>query len=443
MTSEAIPTLTLGEICAQQQGGLIQTGPFGGQLHASDYSAEGVPVIMPADIVGGTVSLSKIARVHPAHVERLAQHKVLLSDIVFSRRGDVTRYAYIREREVGWLCGTGCIKVRIGHGNKALPEYVAYALSTSEVKEWLIRHAVGATMLNLNAAILSDLPIILPPLAHQREIASLLRTLDDRFQVCVTAINILESMTQTIFRSWFIDFDVVQAKADSREPTLIDAATANLFPRVLVETQLGWIPEGWRVAKYADLLDPTAERVGAQHFPEYSATVDGILPRDGRFTKQLSRSRSANKLVRKNDLVFGLSRGVLNFGVMVDPIGSVSPVYEVFRVDAEQFIPQILEFYIRHHMRAHMDILKPGAREGQPIDRNYLLSKSVLIPDMRVQRAFCDLVLGPESIGALVQSNRQRAATLADLRDTLLPRLISGQLRIPEAQEAVEEALTV
>ena len=99
---------TLGQICAAQ-GGAIQTGPFGSQLHTSDYKAVGVPVVMPTNIGEGGIVLDGIARIDQADVERLSQHKLRLGDIVFSRRGDVTKNALVREHEVGWFCGTGCL----------------------------------------------------------------------------------------------------------------------------------------------------------------------------------------------------------------------------------------------------------------------------------------------------------------------------------------------
>ena len=91
----------------------IQTGPFGSQLHQSDYSEHGIPVIMPKDLLNGHVSEASIARVAKDHVERLSKHKVEVGDILYSRRGDVGRCAFTTKKEEGWLCGTGCLRVSI------------------------------------------------------------------------------------------------------------------------------------------------------------------------------------------------------------------------------------------------------------------------------------------------------------------------------------------
>ena len=99
---------TLGAISVS-----IQTGPFGSQLHQSDYSENGIPVVMPKDLINGKISTESIARVDESHVERLSRHKVSAGDILYSRRGDVGRCAFVSENEANWLCGTGCLRVTI------------------------------------------------------------------------------------------------------------------------------------------------------------------------------------------------------------------------------------------------------------------------------------------------------------------------------------------
>ncbi len=143
-------------------GGVIQTGPFGSQLHASDYQPTGVPVVMPQDLTGRRVSDERIARVSEREADRLSRHRLRNGDIVFSRRGDVGRHAIVSNREIGWLCGTGCLLVRPGNA-ESISTFVSAALARPESLEWLVRHAVGATMPNLNTKILSTLPLIRPP----------------------------------------------------------------------------------------------------------------------------------------------------------------------------------------------------------------------------------------------------------------------------------------
>lgn len=151
---------TLGEQ-AKAHGGFIQTGPFGSQLHAADYVDEGIPVVMPQDLVNRRISVAKVARVTEEMALRLSRHALQPGDVVYSRRGDVERHALVSERETGWLCGTGCLLVRLGKTWQS-QAYLSEALDLPATREWLVRHAVGATMPNLNTSILGDVPLLIP-----------------------------------------------------------------------------------------------------------------------------------------------------------------------------------------------------------------------------------------------------------------------------------------
>lgn len=152
---------SLGEE-VRAHGGLLQTGPFGSQLHASDYADAGVPVVMPQDMVGRRITTTRIARVPEEVADSLSRHKLQAGDIVYSRRGDVERHARVTSREMGWLCGTGCLLVRMGSA-WASHAYLSELLNYGTTREWIVRHAVGATMPNLNTSILSALPLLMPP----------------------------------------------------------------------------------------------------------------------------------------------------------------------------------------------------------------------------------------------------------------------------------------
>src|SRR5690606_18355557 len=120
-------TRTLGEICDEVDG-IIQTGPFGSQLHQSDYQECGIPVVMPKDLIDGRVSTESIARVGAEDAERLSRHRLEAGDIVYGRRGDIGRKALITDREAGYLCGTGCLRISLG--SKVVdPTYLHYYLS--------------------------------------------------------------------------------------------------------------------------------------------------------------------------------------------------------------------------------------------------------------------------------------------------------------------------
>lgn len=148
--------ITLGDIAA------IQTGPFGSQLHASDYVENGIPVIMPTNIGNNlNIEVDAIAKINEDDLYRLSRYQVFEDDIVYSRRGDVERCAFITKSQNNWLCGTGCLRVRFKKGD-IVPKFFAYQLSTDEAKGWISGHAVGSTMPNLNSSILAQVPLIKP-----------------------------------------------------------------------------------------------------------------------------------------------------------------------------------------------------------------------------------------------------------------------------------------
>ncbi|WP_293653206.1 restriction endonuclease subunit S, partial [Thiolapillus sp.] len=183
-------TRTLGDIC-DDAGGEIKTGPFGSQLHQSDYSENGTPVVMPKNIIDGTVSVADIARIADQHVERLSQHCLKVGDIVYGRRGDIGRHALIKSREDGWLCGTGCLRITAGNG-ELQPNFLHYYLDQDDVKGWILNQAVGATMPNLNTTILRSVPVTYPSRESQRKIAAILSAYDDLIENNLRRIKILE-----------------------------------------------------------------------------------------------------------------------------------------------------------------------------------------------------------------------------------------------------------
>lgn len=167
---------TLGEIVRRTRG-VIQTGPFGSQLHASDYRPEGTPLIMPVNIGDNVIYEDGIARIGPEDVKRLARHRLCTGDILFSRRGDVGRRSIVRPEHDGWLCGTGCLAVKFGSMVDGVnPMYVALLIGRPDLQTWLADNAVGGTMPNLNTSILSSLPFYLPPRAQQDAVVQALES---------------------------------------------------------------------------------------------------------------------------------------------------------------------------------------------------------------------------------------------------------------------------
>lgn len=220
-------SVTLGEVSTN-----IQTGPFGSQLHQSDYSDGGVPVVMPKDLVDGHISEDSIARASMSHVDRLSRHKIEVGDILYSRRGDVGRCAFATEVEQGWLCGTGCLRVTIDQ-SKAIPKFIFYQLQKAETIGWVEKHAVGSTMLNLNTSILGSVPIELPSMAEQQMIVHVLSAYDDLIENDQKQIKLLEEAAQRLYKEWFVDLR---------------------FPGYETTPIVDGIPQGWHEGTIQDVV---------------------------------------------------------------------------------------------------------------------------------------------------------------------------------------------
>lgn len=244
---------TLGEVVARG-GGSVQTGPFGSQLHASDYVPVGIPSIMPVNIGDNRLIRDGIACITEVDAQRLSKHIVRKGDIIYSRRGDVERRALVRDAEDGWFCGTGCLKVRLGQG-VVLPEFAAFYLGHPEVREWIVRHAVGATMPNLNTGIMEAIPFLLPPLPQQELIAATLGALDDKIEQNRRTNRELEGLAQAMFKAWFVDFEPVKAKASGKTSFAgMPPAAFAALPDRLTDSPLGQVPQGWEIRPIGDLV---------------------------------------------------------------------------------------------------------------------------------------------------------------------------------------------
>ncbi|MGW5215159.1 restriction endonuclease subunit S [Streptomyces sp. NPDC004051] len=186
---------TLGALCAAG-GGSIQTGPFGSQLHASDYVDAGIPSVMPQNIGENIITEDGIARITEGDAQRLSKYLLREGDVVYSRRGDVKRRALVRRHESGWLCGTGCLRVRAG--NAVEPLFLSHYLGEPEVQNWIHQHAVGATMPNLNTSILGAVPVVLPPNDVRARINKDFTALDARSIAAVGENKTLAALRDTL-----------------------------------------------------------------------------------------------------------------------------------------------------------------------------------------------------------------------------------------------------
>ncbi len=432
---------TLGQIC-ESQGGAIQTGPFGSQLHTSDYKEVGIPVVMPTNIGDGGIVEDGIARIDQVDVDRLSQHKLRLGDIVFSRRGDVTKNALIGSREIGWFCGTGCLKVRLGNESIANAKFISHCLRQPEIKDWLTRHAVGATMPNLNTGILSAVPIQLPPLQTQLEIASMLGALDDRIALLRASNATLEAIAQAMFKSWFVDFDPVHAKQQGRAPEGMSEATAALFPDSFEESELGLVPRGWKVGTLADMaVYQNGYAFKTQDWQDTGHPVvkignvkPGIIDIAGTSCVSSDTVIGLERfLLKRGDLLVGMTGYVGETGLMPDTNPPAYLNQRVGRISTSRGIADLGFVYciVRNAAyKTYAETKSHGSAQAN-VSGTELMSYPTVLPSSDVLETFNHIT---HRLIDKVLANHAQAQTLATLRDTLLPRLISGQLSLPDVK---------
>jgi type I restriction enzyme, S subunit len=179
--------------------GFLQTGPFGSQLHAHEYVYDGIPVIMPQDILFGEVCVDNIARILELRANDLCRHRVQLNDIVFSRRGDLTRAAAINERENGWVCGTGCFLLRVPI-DMMDSRWLVDVYRHHRVQLQIDTNAVGSTMPSLNNGVMEQLLIAFPNIEEQQEITRHRGAIDAMSRSSVEKLNKLYSLKTALMQ---------------------------------------------------------------------------------------------------------------------------------------------------------------------------------------------------------------------------------------------------
>lgn len=288
--------------------------------------------------------------------------------------------------------------------------FLYWIMRTPAYQSFIATHSSGTTVHHTSPKGIGNYVFKLPPLDDQRRIASILSSLDRKIELNNKINADLEEMAQAIFKNWFVDFEPFK---DGK----------------FVDSELGMIPEGWKVVVFDNILKVTTTKTGKEGIPEYSVTNTGIHPRDEKFTKNLSKSSAKNKLIRKGNLVFGMSREILNWGIMKEEVGGVSSAYNVYIVDEKIVSTTYLECFIAQRMDYFADLIKPASREGQGVDKALLMKKIICIPPSEVLDVFLEKY---NSIMHLTEIRNQENSRLSTLRDTLLPRLMSGELEVPE-----------
>ena len=367
----------------------IQTGPFGSQLHQSDYSVIGIPVVMPKDIIAGNIEEASIARVEQHHIDRLSRHMISYGDILYARRGDVGKCAFTKQNQEGWLCGTGCLRVTI-NPDMANPKFVFFQLQKQETLGWITNHAIGSTMLNLNTTILSNAPVEIPSLRIQNRIVEILSRYDSLIENYQKQIKLLEEAAQRLYKEWFVDL-----RFPGHENTNI----------------IDGVPEGWEKKSITDVLE-------IKYGKDHKLLKEGTIPVYG--TGGIMRY--VEKSLFTGESVLIPRKGSLNNIMLVG--GTFWTIDTMFySIPKENNVAKIVYFYLKG-----VDMYSFNIGAAVPsMTVNILSGMKLLVPNEDVKNKF-------ETIASKyfirMHSLQSQLRLLTEARDRLLPKLMSGEIEI-------------
>ena len=358
---------------------------------------------------------------------------------MFSRVGSVDRRALVHDTEDGWLFSGRCLRVRPDDSKIDSP-YLSYFFGLPAFQEYIRSIAVGATMPSLNTNILANVSIAYPPLREQRAIAHVLGTLDDKIELNRRMNETLEEMARALFRSWFVDFDPVRAKVEGRWRSGeslpgLPADLYDLFPDRLVPSELGEIPEGWRVG----LVSQISKRIfngGTPKRSEVAYWVRGAIPwltsgevrqsfvmNTQEFITQEGLTNSSAKIVPERSILvalYGATAGqiCMNFR----PLSTNQAISAIVPIEGNRYFclvslqSKIVELQNRAVGSAQQNISK---REVE--------STNLLLPQIEL-RSIYDAFMTP--LFDRIFRNLDESSVLTAQRDALLPKLMSGEVRL-------------
>ncbi|MCJ8170766.1 restriction endonuclease subunit S [Atopomonas sediminilitoris] len=352
--------------------------------------------------------------------------------VVTGRYGTIGQVFYVEDDF--WPLNT-TLYVRDFKGNH--PKFVHYFLKTLD----FLAYSDKAAVPGVNRNHLHEASIFMPPVTEQKEIAAFLGSLDDRITLLRETNATLEAIAQALFKSWFVDFDPVRAKAEGLEPQSMDAPTAALFPDSFEESELGLVPKGWRAGNLGVIaqtvrrqiqvseLHADVRYVGLEHIPRKSLSLSSWGNADG-----LESTKAA---FSEGDILFGKLRPYFHKVVLAPFSGVCSTDILVCQPKERAYFGVVAMYLFSETLISYADRLSNGAKMPR-VNWKDLAAYPIVVPPSDIAAKLNEAI---HPLLSRMIEGIHRAQTLTQLRDTLLPRLISGQLRLPEAQEQLEEAL--
>lgn len=377
--------------------------------------------------------------VSPEKAKTLSQNTARPGDLVFTQRGTLGQVSIVPQGKYDeYIVSQSQMKITPDL-TKADVDFLYYLFNSSEQLQYIKNVSIQTGVPHTNLGILRKTPVTIPALKQQRLIASMLGSLDDRIALLRETNATLEAIAQALFKSWFVDFDPVRARKEGRAPDGMDEATAALFPDGFEDSELGLVPSGWQ----ARALDEVANYLNGLALQKFPPTEDAWLPvikiaqlrkGDTVGADRAGRNIKPDYVIQNGDVLFSWS-GSLEVEVWCGGEGALNQ--HLFKVTSEKYPKWFYYLWTKHHLEHFRQIAASKATTMGHIQRAHLNHAKVVAPPdefvSAVDEYFAPLLDRWIATALQVQ-------TLATLRDTLLPRLISGQLRLPEAEALLEEA---
>lgn len=325
--------------------------------------------------------------------------------------------------------------------------FLLYWFQSEEAQEKLAARATGTTVVGIKQSELRKVEIKVPPFELQIEVASFLKTLDDRITLLRETNKTLESIAQTIFKSWFVDFDPVRAKMEGRQPEGMDEETAALFPDEFEESKLGSIPKGWMINTVSDLCTtitngstPSRSKTqfwegGAIPWFKTGEFCDGFLIESSEHITEIAIQESSVKLLPKDSILMAIYAAptVGRLGVLTEEstFNQASTGMVAKRKIGVWFLYWILRFG-----RTWFNSRANGAAQ-QNISKAIVAAYQTIVPSEEILTQFHSIA---DPLHRSICHNSQKIRKLEQIRDAVLPRLVSGKIRLPNAQNLKDTA---
>ena len=367
-------------------------------------------------------------------------------DVVIGMDGSKVgkNFAAISPDDEGSLLAQRVARLRAREGISQ--DYLRYVICNDSFTEYVKAVHTGTSIPHISKGQIENFEVVVPPFEDQQQIAAVLISLDDRITLLRETNATLEAIAQALFKSWFVDFDPVRAKMEGRTPEGMDEATAALFPDGFETSELGEVPRGWRQQTFRDTIQIIGGGTPKTSNPDFwggdipwFSVVDAPRSSDvfvidtEKYITDAGLHGSSTKLLPVGTTIISARGTVGKLALTGRAMGMNQSCYGLRGKAGDTYFTYFSATRLVQQLqqRAHGSVF-------DTITQETFAGIHVAYPQPPVIEAF-DVAVSP--LMARIRENLFQAQTLSTLRDTLLPRLISGQLRLPEAQAATEAAL--